>query len=123
MAGVMIVEDDASLRQLLREAFENRKFTVITAADGREALRKFKPSVVDVVITDLLMPEEDGLVVIMKIREMKPAVKLVAISGGGKAGPGSYLQIAGKLGADLLLAKPFLPTELVMKVRALISQP
>ena len=73
MAGVMIVEDDAALRELLRDSLEKRKYTVITAADGREALAKFRPSVVDLVITDLLMPEEDGLMVIMKIRKMKPS--------------------------------------------------
>jgi len=70
MAGIMIVEDDAALRGMLRDALEKRKHTVITAADGREALAKFRPSIVDLVITDLLMPEEDGLMVIMKIREI-----------------------------------------------------
>jgi CheY-like chemotaxis protein len=121
MAGVMIVEDDAALRELLRDSFEKRKYTVITAADGREAIARFRPSVVDLVITDLLMPEEDGLMVIMKIREIKPSAKLIAISGGGKAGPGSYLQMASKLGADHILPKPFLPSELIQKVKELLG--
>ncbi len=82
MAGVMVVEDDPALRGLLREALEKRKYVVITASDGREALAKFRPSVIDLVITDLLMPEEDGLMVIMKIREIKPSTKMIAISGG-----------------------------------------
>jgi len=80
MAGVMIVEDDSALRELLRDALEKRKYTVIAAADGKEALAKFRPSIVDLVITDLLMPEEDGLMVIMKIREIKPSTKVIAIS-------------------------------------------
>ncbi|MDZ7636366.1 MAG: response regulator [Bacteroidales bacterium] len=99
MAGVLIVEDDAALRELLRDSLEKRKYTVITAADGREALAKFRPSVVDLVITDLLMPEEDGLMVIMKIKEMKPSTRLIAISGGGKGRPGKlppYGQHAGR---------------------------
>ena len=119
--SVMIVEDDSALRELLRDALEKRKYTVISAADGREALAKFRPSVVDLVITDLLRPEEDGLMVIMKIREIKPSTRLIAISGGGMAGPGSYLQMASKLGADAVISKPFLPSELVMKVKEMLG--
>jgi DNA-binding response OmpR family regulator len=121
MAGIMIVEDDAELREMLRDSLEKRKYTVITAADGREALSKFRPSIVDLVITDLLMPEEDGLMVIMKIKEMKPSTLLIAISGGGKAGPGSYLLMASKLGADHVFSKPFLPSELVQKVKEMLG--
>jgi len=121
MPGVMIVEDDLSLRELLREALEKRKYTVITASDGREAMLKFRPSVIDMVITDLLMPEEDGLSVIMNIRKVKPETKIIAISGGGKAGPGSYLNIAKTLGADHVFSKPFLPSELVQKVREILG--
>jgi DNA-binding response OmpR family regulator len=121
MAGVLIVEDDANLREMLRDALEKRKFTVITAANGREAIARFRPSVIDLVVTDLLMPEEDGLMVIMKIRELKPSVKMIAISGGGKAGPGSYLLMASTLGADHVFSKPFLPSELVQKVREILA--
>jgi len=121
MPGVMIVEDDASLREMLKEALEKRKYTVIAASDGREALAKFRPSVIDLVITDLLMPEEDGLKVIMKVKEKKPETKIIAISGGGKAGPGSYLLIARKLGADQVFSKPFLPSELIQKVKDIIG--
>jgi DNA-binding response OmpR family regulator len=121
MAGVLIVEDDADLREMLRDALEKRKFTVITAANGREAIARFRPSIIDMVVTDLLMPEEDGLMVIMKIKELKPSVKMIAISGGGKAGPGSYLLMASTLGADHVFSKPFLPSELVQKVREILG--
>ena len=121
MAGILVVEDDPALRGMLKEALEKRKYVVITAGDGREAIAKFRPSVVDLVITDLLMPEEDGLMVIMKIREMKPSTRFIAISGGGMAGPGSYLLMASKLGADHVFSKPFLPSELVQKVKELLG--
>lgn len=121
MPGVMIVEDETSLREMLKEALEKRRYTVITAADGREAIAKFRPSVINLVITDLLMPEEDGLNVIMSIKKIKPETKIIAISGGGKAGPGSYLMIARKLGADHVFSKPFLPSELLQKVREIIG--
>ena len=121
MPGVLIVEDDQALRDMLREALEKRKYTVITASNGREAMAKFRPTVIDLVITDLLMPEEDGLSVIMNIKQVKPATKIIAISGGGKAGPGSYLHIALKLGADHVFSKPFLPSELLQKVREMLG--
>jgi CheY-like chemotaxis protein len=121
MAGILVVEDDPALRDLLRDTLEKRKHTVITAADGREAIAKFRPSVVDLVVTDLLMPEEDGLMVIMKIKEIKPSTRIIAISGGGKAGPGSYLLMAGKLGADHVFSKPFLPSELVQKIKEILG--
>ncbi|HNX67098.1 MAG TPA: response regulator [Bacteroidales bacterium] len=121
MPGVLIVEDDQPLRDLLRDALEKRRYTVITAADGREAINKFRPSVVDLVITDLLMPEEDGLKVIMHVKEVSPDTKIIAISGGGKAGPGSYLSIAKALGAKYTYSKPFSPAELIQKVRELLG--
>lgn len=121
MPGIIIVEDDPALRDMLKESLEKRKYTVVAACDGRDALAKFKPSVIDLVITDLLMPEEDGLKVIMKVKEIKPETKIIAISGGGKAGPGSYLAIAHKLGADQVFSKPFLPSELVQKVKEILG--
>ncbi len=100
MPGILIVEDDKELREMLKCPLSRHKFTVLEAADGKDAISHFKPSITDLVVTDLIMPEEDGLKVIMKLRELKPSLKVIAISGGGKAGPGSYLKLAKALGAD-----------------------
>ena len=81
----------------------------------------FKPGVTDLVITDLIMPDEDGLKVIMKIREIKPGIKVIAISGGGKAGPASYLNLAKALGADAIYSKPFSINDLVLKINDLLK--
>jgi CheY-like chemotaxis protein len=67
------------------------------------------------------MPDEDGLKVIMKIREMKKGIKLIAISGGGKAGPGSYLNLAKALGADAIYPKPFSINDLISKIENLLK--
>jgi CheY-like chemotaxis protein len=67
------------------------------------------------------MPEEDGLKVIMKIRQMKPGIKVIAISGGGKAGPGSYLKLATALGADVTYSKPFSVNDLIAKIEDLLK--
>jgi DNA-binding response OmpR family regulator len=121
MAGILLVEDDKDLREMLKVSLLQRKYTVVEASNGKEALLKFKPSVTDLVITDLIMPDEDGLKVIMKIREIKSSVKIIAISGGGKAGPGNYLNLAKALGADIIFSKPFSINDLIKKIEELLD--
>jgi CheY-like chemotaxis protein len=121
MPGILIVEDDKELREMLRVTLLRNKYIVIEATDGKDAISHFKPSIIDLVITDLIMPEEDGLKVIMKLRELKPELKMIAISGGGKAGPGSYLKLAKALGADAVFSKPFSINDLIAKIEELLT--
>lgn len=121
MAGVLIVEDDDELREMLKVSLTRRKIIVLEATNGKEAISHFKPSITDLVVTDLIMPEEDGLKVIMKLRELKPTLKIIAISGGGKAGPGSYLNLAKALGADAIYSKPFSISDFVSKIEELLN--
>jgi len=121
MPVILLIEDDNELREMLKIALMRKDNIVIEAVNGREALIHFKPGVTDLVITDLIMPEEDGLKVIMKIRQMKPGIKVIAISGGGKAGPGSYLKLAKALGADVTYSKPFSVNDLIAKIEDLLK--
>jgi DNA-binding response OmpR family regulator len=121
MPGILLVEDDKELREMLRLTLMRRKYTVFEAGDGKEAILHFKPSITDLVVTDLIMPEEDGLKVIIKLREIKPSIKIIAISGGGKVGPGSYLNLAKALGADAIFSKPFSTRDLIAKIEELVS--
>ena len=121
MQGILIVEDDKDLREMLKTSLIKRKYTILEAANGKEAILHFKPALTDLVITDLLMPDEDGLKVIMKIKEIKPDIKIIAISGGGKAGPGNYLNVARALGADEVFPKPFSLYELISKIEFLLE--
>jgi DNA-binding response OmpR family regulator len=121
MPGILIVEDDKELRDMLKISLTRHKYTVLEAADGKEAITHFKPSITDLVITDLIMPDEDGLKVIMRLREIKPSLKIIAISGGGKAGPGSYLNLAKALGANAIFSKPFSINDLIAKIELLMS--
>lgn len=123
MAGILIVEDDKDLREMLKLSLMRRKYIVFEAGDGKEAIIHFKPSITDLVVTDLIMPEEDGLKVIIKLREIKPSIKIIAISGGGKIGPGSYLNLAKALGANAIFSKPFSTRELIGKIEELVSSP
>ena len=121
MACILIVEDDKDLREMIKTSLIKRKYTVLEASNGKEALVRFKPSITDMVITDLIMPDEDGLKVIMKIKVIKPSVKVIAISGGGKAGPGNYLNLAKALGADEIFSKPFSVHDLLLKIDQLLN--
>ncbi len=121
MPVILIVEDDRELREMLRISLARKKFTVLEAENGKEAIVHFKPAVTDLVIVDIIMPEEDGLKVIMKIRELKPGVKIIAISGGGKAGPASYLKLAKALGADEVYSKPFSLVDMTSKIEELLN--
>ena len=120
MPVILIIEDDRDLREMLRSALLRKDYTVLEADNGKEALINFKPGVTDLVVTDLLMPEEDVLNVSMQMREMKPEIKVIAISGGGKAGPGSYLRMAKALGADSVFPKPFSVNDLVTRIDDLL---
>jgi CheY-like chemotaxis protein len=121
MPGVLLVEDDKELREMLKMSLFRSGFTVMEAENGKDAIAHFKPLVTDLVVTDLIMPEEDGLKVVIKLREMKPSIKIIAISGGGKVGPGSYLNLAKALGADAIFSKPFSINDLISKIEYLLD--
>ncbi len=120
MSCVLIIEDDDDLREMLKAALSRIDIEVQEAGNGREALKHFKPKATDLVVTDIIMPEEDGLKVIMKMKDLKPGIKIIAISGGGKAGPGSYLQMAKTLGADRVFSKPFSVSDLISEISSLL---
>jgi CheY-like chemotaxis protein len=121
MPGVLIVEDDKELREMLKLSLLRRGITVLEAENGKDAIVHFKPLLTDLVVTDLIMPEEDGLKVVIKLRELKPTIKIIAISGGGKVGPGSYLNLAKALGADAIYSKPFSVNDLIAKIEQLLD--
>ena len=106
MARVLIVDDESSIRGLLRQAFEMNGFEVVEASNGTEAVRTFGEGGIDLVITDIIMPDKEGLESIMDLKEIDPDVKIIAMSGGGRLEPHSYLQMAAKFGAKKVFQKP-----------------
>ena len=105
---------------MLRLTLAEFGHTVIEASNGVEGLKKFPAEGVDLVITDMVMPEKEGIEVITELRKRHPQLKIIAISGGGRIGPGDYLRIAKFLGAAKILAKPFSSLELMLAVDALL---
>jgi CheY-like chemotaxis protein len=107
MARILIIDDEESMRYLLRRMLESEGYTVYEAADGAEGMRLFRQKRPVFVITDIFMPEQDGLETIRMLKCEFPSVKIVAISGGGRNGLLSYLEITRQFGADRILSKPF----------------
>ena len=118
---VLIIDDDDLVRQTLRRVLESVGFQVVEAADGRQGTLLYRSDPVDLVITDLLMPVKEGFETIRELRQINADAKIIAISGGGRAGGADFLEMAKKLGADRVIAKPFRPAELVEAVRAVLG--
>jgi two-component system, chemotaxis family, chemotaxis protein CheY len=121
VASILVIDDEAPMRRSVAMALEKRGHALSEAADGAEALRILAARSIDLVITDLLMPETDGIETILELRRLYPATKIIAISGGGdyQSGKG-FLRAAESLGADRTLAKPFEFRELLPAVEALL---
>ena len=107
MARILVIDDDRQVRTLLRMILEREGHEVIEAPDGKVGIELYRNEPADVVITDIFMPEKEGLETIMDLRREYPEVKLIAISGGGRLKPHEYLVVARKLGARFTLTKPF----------------
>ena len=109
-ARILIADDEAGVRGFLRTALEEGGYEVIEAEDGKQALKQARAGGVDLVITDLVMPEQEGIETIQALRKEIPGIGIIAISGRFEA---PYLKMAGMLGADAALAKP-VGTELLL---------
>ena len=119
MVRILIIDDDADLRTTLRAILEQAGYVVVEAHDGHEGLTSYEAAPTDLIITDLLMPEQDGLETITALRRINPHVKIIAISGGGQTGRLDFLQTASVLGAQRTLYKPFNRQTLLAAVRDL----
>ena len=121
MARILIIDDDDQVRKMLRLTLSAAGFDVIEAQDGKMVMRIFhQDPLVDLVITDLVMPEKEGIETIIELRRDFPKVPIIAISGGGRIDPYDYLILAKKLGAQITLEKPFSRKEIIDAVNELI---
>ncbi len=121
MPRILIIDDDDLIREMLRAVLEREGYDVLDASDGREGLRVFMKNPVDLVVTDLVMPEKEGIEIIIELRRNFPDLKIIAISGGGTVGGSQYLDVAGKLGADKILGKPLKLREFIAIVKDLMK--
>jgi DNA-binding NtrC family response regulator len=121
--SILVVDDEPGIRELLSLMLEAAGHTVITAEDGMQAPKVLANNSVDIVITDLLMPERDGLEFITEVRRKFPKVRIIAMSGGGHIARDSYLRIAKNFGAHVLLEKPFSQSAVLGAIEAVLANP
>lgn len=113
MAKILVVDDDDTVRELIRDSLELDGHEVVDAPTGKGIMQTFAISTIDLIITDLVMPDKSGIDVIMEIRKIHPDIRIIAISGGGGiTGRFDYLPIAKLVGAQCILRKPFQMREL-----------
>lgn len=122
-ATILVVDDDDAMRSVLRRTLEREGYGVVQAINGREALVRMQETGVDLVITDVVMPDAEGLGLTFELRRSYPRVPVVAISGGGRWAPELYLTMALSAGASQVFAKPFVMEDLLARVRALLEAP
>ena len=113
-----MIEDDNDLRTMLRATLVAAGHTVIEARDGQEGLNLFRQAGADLVVTDIVMPEKEGLAVLLELRKAQPPVKVIAMSGEGNAS--DYLDMARLMGAAKVLPKPFRPSALLAAIDELL---
>ena len=118
-ASILIVDDDAAIREMLCRILGNAGYSVIEARSGRQALMQLEGKSIDLLITDLVMPDGEGLETIQTIKRTFPTLKIIAISG---AFAGSFLKSAELLGAHATLQKPFTPEALLDIVRRVLGE-
>lgn len=121
-AKLLVIDDDNLVRAALTDMLQTAGFEVVTASNGRLGLELLDSTPVDAIITDILMPEQEGLETIREARQRFPDIRILAISGGGAGGGETQLlRFAESFGADQTLPKPFTGSQLVAAVRALLA--
>jgi DNA-binding response OmpR family regulator len=116
---VLIIEDDDVIRFTLTNALKKKGYICFIAENGNTGLEVYKAQNPHVVITDMLMPDKEGLETISDIRAINKDTKIIAMSGGGTTQNLTFLQMAKKMGANLLLSKPIKPDQLTAAIESL----
>jgi len=122
MAHILVIDDDPTVRSLLAALIEAHGHTAVTATDGRSGMKMFQMGSIDLVVTDIVMPDQEGIATIGAIRRLSRSIPILAISGSGTVGgPGDYLHAAQALGATSTLKKPLDSTEFVEVIERLLA--
>ena len=118
---ILVIDDDHLVRYAISKILQRNGYDVVTAADGKRAMALLRVELPEVVITDIIMPEQEGIETIEKVRLEYPQIKIIAISGGGRIRNVDFLEMARSFGADDVIAKPFEAEELLRRLRRLTA--
>ena len=122
MANILVIDDDELMLSFLKERLMYEGFNVLTAINGKEGMKLFNDNQVDLVITDIIMPDKDGFETIIELKRICPDIKIIAMSGGGRGHPEHYLDTARCFRAQYTLEKPFKTSDLLKTVYALLNK-
>jgi DNA-binding NtrC family response regulator len=120
---ILVIEDDNAVREFIRQTLCKAGYNVIAAGNGAEGLDLFRSEHPDLVITDIVMPQKEGLQTIIEMKQETPEVKVIAMSAGGRYSNMDYLKLARKFGARATLTKPFMRDEMLDLVREALAEP
>jgi len=118
---ILVIDDDDRLRRVVEKVLSLGGHRVLTAADGALGMAIFRKERPEIVVTDIIMPEQEGLGTIMMMRRERPEAKIIAMSGGGRMGNLDVLDAAHILGSDEIIAKPFRPRDLLDLINRCVS--
>ena len=121
MSHILVVEDSEDLRYIIKDILKKAGHQVSEACDGSEVSQYLAGDPIDLVITDILMPEQEGIQTIVQIRRSNPNIKIIGMSGGGKGGAEHYLEMAREFGANATMLKPFKKVQLLELVDKLLG--
>jgi CheY-like chemotaxis protein len=121
MAHILVVDDDPVLRQVITLALEGAGHSVLRCENGKKAVDFLAHEAADLLITDIIMPEMDGVETVRAVRRLQPQLPILAISGGGSFDPTDYLGMAQAFGATAVLPKPIRPQQLIEVVTTLLG--
>jgi DNA-binding response OmpR family regulator len=121
-ARILLVEDDPMMNLLISTTLAQGGYKAMCVFNGEDAVKKVKQNKFDIIITDLLMPGKEGMEVIQEAKEHDPTIKIIAISGGGRVGHTSFLELARAHGADVGIDKPCSPADILMTVEEMTRQ-
>jgi len=122
MAKILVLDDEPSILLMIKKMLEKAGHEVAMASNGREGMELFEKNKPDLLITDIIMPDKEGLETIFELRRKYPELKIIAISGGGTVGPEGYLPSAKIFGANIVMQKPLVLKEFLQAVSLLLNE-
>jgi DNA-binding response OmpR family regulator len=122
MARILLVDDDEGFLEMFVEMLRQSGYEVTTASNGNFALESYRKNPADLVVTDIIMPDKEGIELISELLEEFPDAKIIVVSGGGGIGPKDYLETALMFGAKRAFSKPFRMVEMIAAVEELLAE-
>ncbi len=122
MRRILVIDDDVQFRKMLCQVLERAGYEVVEADNGKKGVKLFRAQPTDLVITDIIMPEQEGIETIRELKRDFPDVKIIAISGGGRIDSKDYLELAGQFGVTRTFGKPLDREEFLAALEELLAE-